>query len=134
MQRETIVVIADGDAAARSEMRRGLETAGFLVVEAANGDVALHALRSREVRVLVTDLYLRTDTEPCLLRSLRREAALRRVKVLVVTAHQGTRDREWALREGADAFLARPAELGRVLHVAGRLARSRGPARRASRA
>ena len=43
------------------------------------------------------------------------------------------RDRDWALREGADAFLPRPAELARVLQLASRLANARGPARRASR-
>jgi chemotaxis family two-component system response regulator PixH len=131
MQRKTIVV-ADGDADVRSEIRRGLEAMGFSVVEAPNGEAALHALCTREVGLLVTDLYLRTGTDPCLLRSLRRDAALRRVKVLVVTVHHAMRDRDWALREGADAFLPRPAELARVLQLASRLANARGPARRAS--
>ena len=132
MQRKTIVV-ADGDADVRSEIRRGLEAMGFPVVEAPNGEAALHTLCTREVGLLVTDLYLRTGTEPCLVRSLRRDAALRRVKVLVVTGHHAMRDRDWALREGADAFLPRPAELARVLQLASRLANARGPARRASR-
>jgi CheY-like chemotaxis protein len=132
MQRKTIV-IADSDAHVRSEIRRGLEAMGFPVVEAPNGETALRALCAWEVGLLVTDLYLPTGTEPCLVRSLRRDAALRGIKVLVVTGHGGTRDRDWAVREGADAFLARPTELGRVLQLANRLASSRGPARRAVR-
>jgi DNA-binding response OmpR family regulator len=55
MRRKTIVV-ADSDASARSEIRRGLEAMGFSVVEAPNGEAALHAFRTREVGLLVTDL------------------------------------------------------------------------------
>jgi CheY-like chemotaxis protein len=133
MQRKTIVV-ADGDAHARTDLRRGLEAMGFPVVEAANGENALRALGARDVGLLVTDLYLRNGNEPCLVRALRRDAALGGVKVMVLTDHALHADREWAMREGADAYLARPAEMGRVLQMASRLASSRTPARRAGRA
>ncbi len=130
MDRKTIVV-ADAEASRRGELCRGLAGLGFEVVQVPNGDSAMSVLRGREVALLVTDLYLATGTESCLVRALRTRPALRRVKVLVLTSHSSSADREWAMLEGADAFVARPTELGTVLQLSSRLALSRRTSRRA---
>jgi chemotaxis family two-component system response regulator PixH len=128
---EKTIVLADADTRHRLALRRGFEAMGYPVVEAADGASAMRVTRSREVGLVVTDLYMAAEGEPCLVRSLRRAAGLRRVKVLVLTDHSSDRDRDWAVTEGADAYLVKSTRLGRVLQVAGGLARSRNAPRRA---
>jgi CheY-like chemotaxis protein len=48
---------------------------------------------------------------------MRREAALRRVRILAVSSHVGGDDRAWALTGGADAYLTKPVRLGQLLQV-----------------
>lgn len=127
---EKTIVLADTDTHHRQLLRRGLEGLGYPVVEAGDGASAMRATRSREVSLVVTELYMATEGQPCLVRSLRRAADLRYVKVLVLTDQGSARDRDWAVSEGADAYLLKPTLLGRVLEVAGGLAHSRTAARR----
>ena len=127
------VLLADADARARGEIRRGLETMGYPVFEAGAGESALQVLDKHDVGLVVMELYLKAAVDPCLLRFIRRTKALRRVKVLVLTDHSDAADQAWATREGADAYLVKPTRLDRILQVATQLASSRTPARCAAR-
>jgi DNA-binding response OmpR family regulator len=82
-----------------------------------------------EVTLLITELYLPSQSGHCLVRVTRREEALRRLKILVVTDHSSDEDRAWALASGADAYLTKPVRLGRMLQVSARLATARAPSR-----
>lgn len=111
---------------------------GFRVLDAADGTAALRMTMRSEVHLLITELYLNTGADRCLVRAVRREAALRRVKILVVSDRGASDDRDWALSAGADAYLIKPVLLGRMLQLSARLAvsrqQSRGELRTAGRA
>jgi len=107
---------------------------GFQVRESADADDALSTAKRSQIDLLVTELYLPTPAERCLVRATQREPALRHMKVLVVSDHASADDREWALGAGADAYLIKPVRLGRMLQVAGRLAVSRERSRGEGRA
>ena len=128
---QRIILLAEPDSKSRSLLRRGLEGVGHSVMEASSGRSAFQMALQSEIALLVTELYLATDAERCLVRAIGQASGLRRMKVLAYTSHAASTDREWALRAGADAYLVKPTPLGRLLQVAGLLASSRSPARRA---
>jgi DNA-binding response OmpR family regulator len=119
------ILLAEPDAPLREAWRSGLAAMGFHVRESADAGSALSMAMRSQVDLLVTELYLPTPADRCLVRATRREAALRHMKILVVSDHATADDRNWALSAGADAYLVKPVRLGRMLQVAGRLAMSR---------
>ena len=133
MQQRTIL-LAEPDAPLRETWRSALAAMGFHVRESTTGPNALATAMRSQVDLLVTELYLPTSTDRCLVRAARREPALRHMKILVVSDHGTADDHNWALTAGADAYLVKPVPLGRVLQVAGRLALSRGRSRAEVRA
>jgi DNA-binding response OmpR family regulator len=102
---------------------------GFQIVECDDGSAALRIALRSEVNLLITELYLASGADRCLVQATRRERGLRRLKILVVSDHGTSDDRDWALGAGADAYLIKPVRLGRMLQVAARLATSRRQSR-----
>lgn len=129
MQHPRTILLAEPDARLRAAWRTGLGAMGFHVLECADGATALRMALHSEVNLLITELYLPGAGDQCLVRATRREAGLRRTKILVVSAHAAAEDQQWALAAGADAYLVKPVRIGRMLQVSARLATSRNQSR-----
>lgn len=125
VRQQRTILLVEPDSPLRESWRCGLAAMGFHVRESSDPSGALMTAMRSQVDLLVTELYLPTRTERCLVRASRREPALRHMKILVVSNHATADDRNWALAAGADAYLIKPVRLGRMLQVAGRLAMSR---------
>jgi DNA-binding response OmpR family regulator len=124
VKQQRSILLVEPDAPLREAWRIGLAGMGFHVRESTDSEGALRAAMRSEINLLITELYLPTGAEPCLVRATRRQRGLRRMKILVVSERSTADDRAWALTEGADAYLVKPVRLGRLLQVAGRLAMS----------
>jgi DNA-binding response OmpR family regulator len=86
---------------------------GYKVDVAADVDAALAFISSAPVDLVVTDLYLPSEADECLLRRMRSSMASH-LPVIVLTGWTTELHRQVALAEGADRFLAlplRPREL-----------------------
>jgi len=127
------ILLAEPDTQLRAAWRAGLMAMDFQVLESGDGSTALATALRREVTLLITELYLPGTRERCLVRAARREAGLRRVKILVVSTHGAVEDRNWALAAGADGYLVKPVPISQMLQVASRLATSRTPSRAEAR-
>jgi DNA-binding response OmpR family regulator len=134
VQQQRTILLAEPDAQLRGAWHAGLAGMGFDVLESTDGAAALRIALRSEIRLLITELYLPTNGERCLVRAIRLEHGLKRVKILVVSEHAANDDRDWALTTGADAFLIKPVRLGRMLQVSARLASSRQQSRAELRA
>ena len=99
------VLLVDGDARIRARLTDQLAPLGCTVIEAEDGPAALRVLRENDVRVVLTELYLKTGDSDCLIRAVRRSKALRTTRTLAHTRHGTSPDRDWAMKSGADAFL-----------------------------
>jgi DNA-binding response OmpR family regulator len=129
VQQRRTILLAEPDPRLRAAWRTGLDAMGFDVRESADGPNALRTALRSDVALLVTELYLPSGAERCLVRAARREPGLKRLKILVISDHGADEDRSWALSAGADAYLIKPVRLGRMLQVAARLATSRQQSR-----
>jgi DNA-binding response OmpR family regulator len=123
------ILIAEPESALRATWQSALSAMGFRVSESVSGTAALEIAMHTEISLLITELYLHTGVEPCLVRAARRQPALRRLKILAVSNHSTDDDRTWALTCGADGYLIKPVRLGRMVQVAARLATSRQQSR-----
>lgn len=119
------VLLVDPDARTRALLANQLLPLGFEVLQCADGPSAMRIVGERDVKLVITELYLTTGDDECLVHAIRREAAHRRTSLLAHTQHATAADREWAMRAGADAYLIKPTRAERLRYVAGRLASHR---------
>jgi len=109
------VILADDDAATRRIVARILESAGYQVRQATEGQAALEALRSDPPDFLITDWQMPGMDGLDLCRAVRREPLERYVYLMIVTSKSETRDMVQAIAAGADNFLAKPIVPGELL-------------------
>jgi DNA-binding response OmpR family regulator len=103
------ILIVDDHADIRRLVRMTLEFEDYDVFEAATGDEALRFLSERRVDVVLLDVMMpgaSNGLDVC--RSIRSQAALAGVQVLLLSARGQANDREAGLQAGADAYLVKP--------------------------
>jgi CheY-like chemotaxis protein len=107
---KTIVLVEDDDGI-RETMAALLEDEGFRVVQAANGEEGLAAIRAATDPCLVLlDLWMPVMNGWQMLEAMRRDEALRRVPVVVISAAG-----DLTPPDGAAAFLRKPIRLETLL-------------------
>ncbi|MCK6482058.1 MAG: response regulator transcription factor [Planctomycetes bacterium] len=109
------VLLVEDDDAFRIFCRVALEAAGYEVIQARDGSVAVEkALRERPDCV-VLDLWLPGLTGSGVLRVLRANRRLDRVPVIVLSGVPEVKDREGLLSFGADEVLEKPIAPDRLV-------------------
>ena len=119
------ILIADPDPRARSFLARQLEPLEATILEAQTGRDAVEMLAREPVKLLITELYLETDEDKCLILAIRRTRPESDIRIVAHTHRLLDEDRDWALLAGADAYLIKPTRAQRVRYVAGRLLAAR---------
>ena len=106
------VLCIDNDPVQRSALRRALEAAGFAVDEAQTGLAGIHRALTLPPDAVVAAIRLPDMDGMEIASRLKQERALQAVPFLAVGDMAAEHD--VALAAGADAFLPRPIEEGRV--------------------
>jgi DNA-binding NtrC family response regulator len=109
---QTILVV-NPDAEKRILLARQLSAAGFTVKEADQGTRALRLMKKRDIRLVVSELYLKTGESDCLIQAVRQNR-LRGTRILAHTVHAKSADLAWAKHWGASGFLIQPTRPGRL--------------------
>lgn len=123
------VLLVEDDDAFRIFCRVALEAAGFEVLQARDGTVAVEkALRDRP-DIVILDLWLPGLTGSGVLRVLRANRRLDRIPIVVLSGVPEVKDREGLLSFGADEVLEKPVRTEALVeHVRRWIARGRRPA------
>jgi DNA-binding response OmpR family regulator len=112
MTQRPLVLCADDDEDILSLVTLRLERAGFDVITANDGDVAVELLRERRPALAVLDVMMPRRTGYEVLAEVRADAALSDLKVILLSARVQEADVERGLDAGADAYLAKPFKAG----------------------
>jgi len=120
------VLLVDPDARMRTLLAEQLTSIGCAVMQASDGDAAMQLINANEVRLVVTELYLRTGEDADLIHAIRRSKGLKRTRTMAHTSKATAADRDWAMRAGADAYLIKPTRAERFRYVVSRLATTKG--------
>ena len=111
----TTILVADDDDAVRGLICHILASAGYAVLEAPNGRVALETIRSRDVDLLITDLAMPEQ------EGLETMMALKRVnpgfKIIAISGAFGSGMLRSAEKLGASASLRKPIPPKELLEV-----------------
>ena len=108
-----VILVVDDEPKIVQLARDYLEHAGFAVITAADGRVALDAARSRKPDLIVLGLGLPPLDGLDVTRRLRRQG--NRGPILLLTARDAVGDRVEGLDAGADDYLPKPFELEELL-------------------
>ena len=91
-RRDRPVLVVDDDAGVRQLLRRMLESEGYAVLEAENGNAALDRLRETPAGIILLDLMMPEMDGFEFVAEFRRHEAWREIPIVVVTAKDLTRD------------------------------------------
>ena len=109
-----LVLIVDDEEANRMLLRDPLETHGYEIVEAENGEQALQKVEQRPPDVILLDVMMpRMDGfEVC--RRLKKDERTAHIPILIVTALSERMERMMGIAAGASDFLTKPVDLQEV--------------------
>ncbi|PID63465.1 MAG: DNA-binding response regulator [Gammaproteobacteria bacterium] len=117
------VLVAEDDAPLRAQLAEALQSEGYVIDAAADGEEALWIATSMPIDIAVIDIGLPVEDGLAVIRRLRDQGHA--YPVLILTARDTWEDKVEGLEAGADDYLCKP------FHVEELLARLRALLRRA---
>lgn len=98
------ILVVEDDADLRSVIRDQLDSAGYNVLEASNGQIALRIIANQRVDLIITDIDMPIKNGLELLEEVRRGNSA--IPVVVMTG--GNHNEKLILAAGASAFVQKP--------------------------
>ena len=120
MANKTILIV-DDSASIRATVSIALKGAGYEVIEASDGNVALAKIDGKRVNLIITDINMPGMDGITLLKRLKEQAATKYVPVIMLTT-EGSDDKKALGRDaGAKAWIVKPFQPAQLLDVVSRL-------------
>lgn len=88
---------------------------------ASSGREALETARRVRPDIIISDIYMPDGSGIELCRTIRATASLRRVPVLLISAHNDPMTRQQVAQSGAEAFLTKPIDSQRLFELVSQL-------------
>jgi len=107
------VLVAEDDRGLREVLARGLRENGYVVDAVADGQAAIHFLRSYDYAIAILDWRMPEVSGLEVLQWMRRRES--HAAVLMLTARDAAADRVTGLDQGADDYLVKPFDFGELL-------------------
>lgn len=102
------ILVVDDDRAIVKVIRGYLEQSGFLVLEACDGESALHSLRRERPDLIILDLMLPQRDGWEITRIVRSDKTLAAIPIIMLTARVEDTDKIVGLELGADDYITKP--------------------------
>src|SRR6267143_1850628 len=102
------ILIAEDNAVNRELLRELLETRGYTVLEACDGQEALHMIDQAQPDILLLDIGMPVLDGFAVARKIRENPHLAKLPVVAVTAYAMQDDREKILNSKFDGYLSKP--------------------------
>jgi DNA-binding response OmpR family regulator len=116
-----LILCADDDEDILQLIALRLGRAGYEVVSARDGEKALVAARARPPALAVLDVMMPRLTGLEVVAQMKDDAALRDVKVVLLSARVQDADQKRGLAAGADAYLIKPFRFDELEALVARL-------------
>ena len=112
------ILVVDDEPDLVSVLRFGLESDGFEVMEAYDGESGLRCAQQNLPDLLVLDLMLPKLDGYKVCRMLKFDERFRHIPIIILSARAQDEDRRLALEMGADQYLTKPYEVKElVVHI-----------------
>ena len=113
--RPATILVADDDPVMRALTTEVLRTAGYSVVEAADGGTALELARARRPDAIVIDLLMPQLSGTQVVQELRGRDVFRRIPVIMISGVDDVGYRVRALTAGVNDFVVKPVAPAELL-------------------
>lgn len=117
------ILIADDEPSIRETAGYILESEGYTVLLAANGEEALSLIRSRRPAAVLLDIEMPRKNGLQVCQEVKGDPSLRSTYIILLTARGQKKDEVEGLAAGADAYLTKPFDDEEILR---RLAEATG--------
>jgi CheY-like chemotaxis protein len=105
------ILVAEDRPASLELIRTVLESAGYEVIQAADGQEAVEKASGNPVDLVLLDLQMPKMDGFGVLAHLRRDAKFAKIPIVALTASAMHGDRERALAAGFSSYIAKPIDL-----------------------
>jgi chemosensory pili system protein ChpA (sensor histidine kinase/response regulator) len=107
---EQSILLIDDSLSIRKFVGRMLETAGYQVDTAVDGEEGLRKAAAQNYRLILTDLEMPKLNGYEVIQGLRSRAQTQQTPIIVMTTRAGDKHRQMALSIGASSYIAKPVE------------------------
>jgi DNA-binding response OmpR family regulator len=114
------VLLVDDDSEIMESMRTVLESRGYEILIARDGNQGLMMAEKDEPDLIVLDMMMPKRSGFLVLEKLRRTRPVP-VKVIMITANEGSRHKAYAEMLGVDDYIRKPFAMDRLLDSINRL-------------
>jgi DNA-binding response OmpR family regulator len=109
------ILVVDDEPDLVMVLKIGLETAGYDVLTASDGEQGLALARQSMPDLLVLDLMLPRMDGYKVCRALKFDERYKKIPIFILSARSGETDRRLALELGADEFHSKPYNMGELI-------------------
>jgi CheY-like chemotaxis protein len=109
------ILVAEDSPEQRDLYAAVLGSAGYQVIQAADGAAAVEAARSHRPGLILMDVTMPRTSGWNAVRILKEDPATRDIPIIVVTGLSSTWDRDASIAAGCDEYLAKPVPPLRLL-------------------
>lgn len=109
--RKTHILVVDDDPNSREIVQTYLESRGYSVHTAANGEAALAAVQAQLPELILLDVMMPGMDGWEVARTLKDHADYADIRVVMMTARSDFSDKQKGLQAGADDYLVKPIQL-----------------------
>ena len=110
-------LVVDDSAAVRKQLVLALQRIGLNTVEAPDGAAAWRQLQAGPADIILTDINMPVLDGLKLIALVRGADQYRRTPIVVISTEAANEDRRRADGLGASAYLMKPVQMPRVVHV-----------------
>lgn len=109
------MLLADDDERSAFSIRSILESEGLNVIRAADGKEAIEMVeRNTQIDTVLTNVMMAVMNSMDAIRALLEQKIYRHLPIFTVTAKAKSGDREECLRSGANDYISKPVDTGRL--------------------
>ncbi|HXE13503.1 MAG TPA: response regulator [Bryobacteraceae bacterium] len=120
------ILVAEDRPASLELIRTVLESAGYEVIDAMDGQDALHKAGANSVDLVLLDLQMPKIDGFGVIRQLRNDPKFNNIPIVALTASAMQGDRERALSAGFSSYIAKPINLAALRSEIERLLNAKG--------
>lgn len=117
---ERTILIVDDSPTELTLTKRALQSRGFRILTAVDGEDALEKVEAEHPDLILLDVILPKKNGFQICRQLKTSPETKAIKVVLVTSKSLDSDRFWGLKQGADEYLAKPFKEEDLLAVVAR--------------
>ena len=102
------VLVVDDSTTVRVILAECLESSGYAVIEAVDGIEAIKQIQTHRPDLVITDIVMPRMNGYELCRWIKSDPQTKSIPVMMCTIKDEEFDRYWGLKQGADAYIAKP--------------------------